>query len=73
VCTVVNEREVMVCDVSRDRVRTLLDERVGDAALVETVHGHGTRFTCVDVERLADFQSSVGEALAWEDDRFATA
>ena len=69
-CTVVNAREVMVCDVSRDRVRTLLDERVGDAAQVETVHGEGTRFTCVDLEHLAAFQSSVGEALEWEDDRF---
>lgn len=70
-CTVVSGREVMVCDVSRDRVREALLERLGGAARCETVHGAGTRFVCADEGRIADFQASVRDALAWEDDRFA--
>lgn len=69
-CTVNGDREVMVCDVSRDRVRSVLLERLGDAARVETVHGHGTRFTCLDDERVAEFQASVSDALGWREDRF---
>jgi hypothetical protein len=69
-CTVNSESEVMVCDVSRDRVRQALLERLGDAARVETVHGEGTRFTCVAAERVPAFQASVRDALGWDDDAF---
>jgi hypothetical protein len=71
-CTVNGDREVMVCDVSRDVVRTVLMERLGDAARFETVHGEGTRVTCADPGRVAEFQASVSDALGWEDDRFPT-
>jgi hypothetical protein len=69
-CTVNSDSEVMVCDVSRDRVRQTLLERVGDAARVETVHGEGTRFTCVTPERVPEFQASVRDALGWDDGAF---
>ncbi len=69
-CTVMSDSEVMVCDVSRDRVRDMLVERLGDAARVETVHGEGTRFTCVDAERVSEFQASVKEVLGWPEDCF---
>jgi hypothetical protein len=69
-CTVQSDRQVMVCDVSRDRVQAVLLARLGDGARFETVHGEGTRFTCVDPERVPEFQASVGEALGWEDGTF---
>jgi hypothetical protein len=69
-CTVNGDREVMVCDVSRDRVRAVVLERLGDAARVETVHGEGTRFTCLDADRVPEFQASVREALGWDGDAF---
>jgi hypothetical protein len=49
--------------VSRDRIGTLLEKWGRRTELVERVHGYGTRFTCVDVERLMHLQSSIGEAL----------
>lgn len=69
-CTVMGESAVMVCDVSRDRVRTVLVQRLGDAARFETVDGEGTRVTCREQDRIAEFQASVREALGWEEDRF---
>ncbi len=60
----------MVCDVSRDRVRDVLVERLGDAARVETVHGQGTRFSCVDAARVHEFQASVKQVLGWAQDCF---
>lgn len=69
-CTVKSASEVMVCDVSRDRVRDVLRERIGDAARLETIHGEGTRFTCVVAERVSEFQQSIKEALSWDDDSF---
>jgi hypothetical protein len=69
-CTVRSDREVMVCDVSRDRVRDVLRARLGDAARLETVHGEGTRVTCVDPGRVPEFQASIGEALGWEESGF---
>ncbi len=67
-CTIVSDSEAMVCDVSRDRVRDVLMESLGDAARVETVRGEGTRFTCADAERIPEFQASVREVLGWADD-----
>jgi len=49
----------------------VLLERIGSAARFETVHGEGTRFACVDPARTIEFQTSVGEALGWEQDGFA--
>ena len=34
--------EVMVCDVSRDRVQEALLEGLGNVAQARTVHGHAT-------------------------------
>ena len=69
-CTVNSGSEVMVCDVSRDRVGQALLERLGEAARAETVHGEGTRFTCVAPERVPDFQASIKDALGWDDSAF---
>jgi hypothetical protein len=69
-CTVKSDSEVMVCDVSRDRVRDVVLQRLGDAARLETIHGEGTRFTCVDAERVPEFQASVKEVLGWDEDYF---
>lgn len=69
-CTVKSQNEIMVCDVSRDRVRDTLLERIGDAARFETVDGEGTRFACVDPARTLEFQAGVGEALGWQESGF---
>jgi hypothetical protein len=69
-CSVKSDSEVMVCDVSRDRVRGLLLKRLGEAAHFEIIHGEGTRFTCADPGRVSEFQASVGEALGWGTDGF---
>ena len=69
-CTVKAENEIMVCDVSRDDVRRVLSERVGGAFEASTVHGEGTRFTCLDETSISEFQASVAAALGWEDNRF---
>jgi hypothetical protein len=69
-CTVNSDREVMVCDVSRDRVRGALVERLGTGVQVETVHGEGTRFACTDEARIPEFQAAVGDALGWQEDRW---
>lgn len=72
-CTVMSQVEIMVCDVSRDRVRDMLLERIGSSARFETVDGEGTRFACVDPDRTLEFQASVVEALGWERDGFGAA
>ena len=69
-CTVNSETEIMVCDVSRQRVQETLLGRIGNAASFETVHGHGTRVICVDPGRTAEFQASIGEALGWSENGF---
>ncbi len=69
-CTVKSDSEVMVCDVSRDRVRDVLLGRLGDAARLETIHGEGTRFTCLVAGRVSEFQASIKDALGWDDDSF---
>ncbi len=69
-CTVKGDREIMVCDVSRDRVREALLARLGGAVRAETVHGEGTRFTCVDSARAGEFQACVSEALGWSESGF---
>ena len=69
-CTVKGESEVMVCDVSRDDVSRVLSERAGGAFTAETVHGQGTRFTCVDRRSISEFQASVAAALGWNENRF---
>lgn len=66
-CTANSDREVMVCDVSRDLVRGAV-ERLGPAVEVETVHGHGTRFACTEEDRIAEFQASVAGALGWAEE-----
>lgn len=69
-CTVKSETEIMVCDVSRDRVQEMLLARIGQAASFETIHGEGTRVLCLDRARTAEFQASIGEALDWSEDGF---
>lgn len=64
-CTVVSERQVMVCDVGRDSVGDALARRLGGAARAETVPGQGTLFSCLDHRRVADFQAAVEQALGW--------
>jgi hypothetical protein len=48
----------MVCDVSRDFVREELAAVLGDGFTAETVHGEGTRFTCLDPGEAPRFQSA---------------
>jgi hypothetical protein len=48
VCTIRSDIEVMVCDVSRDFVREEMAAILGEGFAADTVHGEGTRFTCLD-------------------------
>jgi hypothetical protein len=70
VCTVKSENEIMICDVSRDDVRRVLSKRLGDAFEASTVHGEGTRFTCLEAASISEFRASVTAALGWEADQF---
>jgi DNA-binding FadR family transcriptional regulator len=58
-CTVRTETEIMVCDVSRDAVREALTELLGKGFEAETVHGEGTRFTCLDGEKAPLFHQAL--------------
>ena len=69
-CTVKSETEIMVCDVSRNRVQETLLAQIGQAASFETIHGEGTRVVCLDPARAEEFQASVGEALDWSENGF---
>jgi len=69
-CTVIDGRQVMVCDVSRDRVTAAVREHVGDAVRIETVHYEGTRYTCDDPASVEAFQSAVSRALGWPEGTF---
>ena len=64
-CTVVGPAAVMVCDVSRDKVRHVVEERLGDGAGFEVVHGEGTLVTLRDPEHTTEFRQCVEEALGW--------
>lgn len=58
-CTILSDTEAMVCDVSRDFVRAEMTRLVGDAFEAETVHGEGTRFTCLDPAHAVGFQEAL--------------
>ena len=57
-CTFNGETEIMVCDVSRDLVRAEMTAVLGDAFTAETVHGEGTRFTCLAAEEAPRFRDA---------------
>lgn len=63
-CTFKSSTEVMVCDVSRDRVRDALERRFGAGFGFETVHGEGTRVTCADPHHAGEFEATIRRALA---------
>ncbi len=63
-CTFESSTEVMVCDVSRDRVRDALERRFHTEFGFETVHGEGTRVTCADPDRAGEFEAAIRRALA---------
>jgi hypothetical protein len=58
-CTMRSETEVMVCDVSRDTVRAEMTMALGAGFAAETVHGEGTRFTCLDPGQAARFREAL--------------
>jgi hypothetical protein len=62
-CTFKSSTEVMVCDVSRNRVRDVLERRFGAAFGFETVHGEGTRVTCAHPDRAGEFEATIRRAL----------
>ncbi|HEV2952579.1 MAG TPA: hypothetical protein VG015_00630 [Candidatus Dormibacteraeota bacterium] len=63
-CTEISPTQMMVCDVSRDRVRSELTATLGQAVTFETVHGEGTLFTCLDGDRGDEFRQVVEAAVA---------
>jgi hypothetical protein len=63
-CTVKSSTEVMICDVANSRVREVVAGRLGSVVQFEAVPGEGTRVTCLDPDRSAEFQRLVHEALA---------
>jgi len=63
-CTFKSSTEVMVCDVSRDRVRDALEREFDAGFGFETVHGEGTRVTCADPDRASEFEATIRRALA---------
>jgi hypothetical protein len=63
-CTFVNQAQVMVCDVSRERVRNAVELALPGLVTAEAVHGEGTLFTCLDESRSATFQATVEQAIA---------
>jgi hypothetical protein len=63
-CTVRNSTEAMVCDVALEGVRELMIGRLGAQVRFEAVPGEGTRVTCLDPARSAEFRRCLEEALA---------
>ena len=65
-CTINSDTEVMVCDVSRDFVREEMAAVLGERFTAETVHGEGTRFTCLDATEATSFRDALrrGQARA---------
>ncbi len=62
-CTFHSDTEVMVCDISRDHVRSVLSASLGRSVSFETVHGQGTRVRCMESERSAEFVALLDTAL----------
>jgi hypothetical protein len=62
-CTFKSSTEVMVCDVSRDRVRGALEQSFAASFGFETVDGEGTRVTCGDPDRADEFEATIRRAL----------
>jgi hypothetical protein len=60
----------MVCDVSRDVVKRAVSNQFDKEITVQTVHGEGTLFTCLDPSRTTEFQQSVSGALGWTEERW---
>jgi hypothetical protein len=63
-CTFRTATEVMVCDVSRDRVRSALEQRLPGIVTAQTVHGEGTLFTCLDEGSQEKFKETVDATIA---------
>ncbi|HZV53287.1 MAG TPA: hypothetical protein VFD49_26415 [Candidatus Dormibacteraeota bacterium] len=63
-CTVKSSTEAMVCDVAVEHVRELMVARLGAQVRFESVSGEGTRVSCLDPARSAEFRRCLEEALA---------
>jgi hypothetical protein len=71
VCTVKSPTQIVVCDVSRDAVEQAVCDQLGNNVAIETAHGEGTLFTCLDASRTREFQQRVNDALTWTEERWA--
>lgn len=63
-CTYKSATEVLVCDVSRDRVEQRLTRALGDQVTFLTVDGEGTLVTCLDGNRAEEFRQTLDAAIA---------
>lgn len=62
-CTRRSPTEIMVCDVSRERVQRILGEKLGGALRFVAVPGEGTLVSCLDPVRASEFNECFALAI----------
>jgi hypothetical protein len=72
-CTIRNQSQITICDVSKEKVEQAVSDCLGQAVTFETIHGEGTLVSCLDNSRISEFQHSVTQALDWPEERWRAA
>lgn len=71
-CRAEGVKEVVVCDVVRDRVLAAMRDQMPAQTVAVRIPGDGTRITCVASERTREFQERICRLLRWGDDAWRT-
>jgi hypothetical protein len=69
-CTIKNQSQITICDVSRDKVKQVVGDQLGPAVTFETIDGEGTLVSCLETSRISEFQQWVSKALDWTGERW---
>jgi hypothetical protein len=69
-CTIKNQSQITICDVSRDKVKQVVGDQLGHAVTFETIDGEGTLVSCLETSRISEFQQWVSKALDWTGERW---
>ena len=69
-CTIKNQSQITICDVSREKVKQVVGDQLGHAVTFETIDGEGTLLSCRETSRISEFQQWVSKALGWPEERW---